>query len=671
MYNREDYFALDIGTRSIIGIYGNVENGKAIVKNVSQHLHEKRTMFDGQVHDIEAVANVARKVKEEIEKEIGKELKNVAIAAAGRSLKTIKAITEIEFEEEIEISAKEVREIDSKGLEIAERQLKENEAESVNYYNVGHTIMTYSVDSMELKNPVGHKGKKLGLEIIATFLPKTVIDALSAVMKSLNLSISFLSLEPIVAIEVAVPENVRLLNIAMVDVGAGTSDVAITKDGLITGYAMTSTAGDEVTEAISQKYLLDFDTAEEVKCALNSVDKVEFKDIVGQTYTMESSEVLASVEESVDTVAKNIADAIIEANGKPTSAVFLVGGGCQVPTLKEKVAKNLELAPERVAIKTAATIDNVITSSAVLNGPDAITPVGILVSASKSDKDNFVSVYVNDENIRLFRSPRLKVADALLSSGFGAKSLIGKKGKSKLIDINGQKKVFQGEYGSEAKITVNSEEANIDSDIKNGDIISIIPAVEGEDAVVMLDEILDGYKVTINDLPYPICTNIKLNGISLSSTNIPLDNGDKLNFGIIETLVDLAEEYEFDKNAIYEVNTDRVSLNTMIRPGDVIRISERTAPIESNEPKREVRQINIDHSIPREKSSYSIVVYCNGKVIKMVNETGKFKFVDIFEYINFDRTTPRGKLIIRLNGERADFSKSLQDGDEIEIYWEK
>ena len=67
-----------------------------------------------------------------------------------------------------------------------------------------------------------------------------------------------LTLEPIAAINVLIPPSMRRLNVALVDIGAGTSDIAITDAGTVIAYGMVPIAGDEVTEAISDHYLLDF-----------------------------------------------------------------------------------------------------------------------------------------------------------------------------------------------------------------------------------------------------------------------------------------------------------------------------------------------------------------------------------------------------------------------------
>lgn len=87
-------------------------------------------------------------------------------------------------------------------------------------------------------------------------------------------------MEPIAAINVAIPESYRLLNIALVDIGAGTSDISITKDGSIIAYGMIPLAGDELTELIVQNYLVDFKTAEYIKLQSTTEEEITYKDIM-------------------------------------------------------------------------------------------------------------------------------------------------------------------------------------------------------------------------------------------------------------------------------------------------------------------------------------------------------------------------------------------------------
>ena len=78
-------FALDIGTRSIVGMVGEKTEAGIRVLGAIRHEHTTRAMLDGQIHDVPEVAKVIRSVKAKLESEFGP-LKQVAIAAAGRAL---------------------------------------------------------------------------------------------------------------------------------------------------------------------------------------------------------------------------------------------------------------------------------------------------------------------------------------------------------------------------------------------------------------------------------------------------------------------------------------------------------------------------------------------------------------------------------------------------------
>ena len=94
-------FGLDIGTRSIVGTVGYREDEKnfRVVGQVVR-MHETRSMLDGQIHDIDKVAETILQVKNELEQLLQYKLENVCIAAAGRVLKTVNVRADYEFEEE-------------------------------------------------------------------------------------------------------------------------------------------------------------------------------------------------------------------------------------------------------------------------------------------------------------------------------------------------------------------------------------------------------------------------------------------------------------------------------------------------------------------------------------------------------------------------------------------
>ena len=243
-----------------------------------------------------------------------------------------------------------------KAYEIIRDENKKSQ-EEVNFYCVGYTVVRYKMNNNVISNLEGHKATKISTELLATFLPNEVIDGLYSAVERAGLYVANLTLEPIAAINVAIPEKFRLLNIALVDVGAGTSDICITKDGSIVAYGMIPQAGDEITELLAKTYLTDFHTADKLKRDLSKGDTVVYEDIMGLSYTLETKDVLAVTKDTVDGITKQIAEKIQELNGgKSVSAVFVVGGGGKIPGFTESLAGYLDIVKERVALRGEAGI---------------------------------------------------------------------------------------------------------------------------------------------------------------------------------------------------------------------------------------------------------------------------------------------------------------------------
>lgn len=238
--------------------------------------HATRAMLDGQVHDISVVGEEIKQVKEKLERKINRKLSGVCIAAAGRVLKTVTVEADMKMDPEVKISSEDIYSLDLNGVDLAHRQVCETVTD-VNYYCVGYTPVKYYLNGYEITNLEGHKGSEISVLLLATFLPEEVVDGLYAAVEIAGLEVANLTLEPIAAMNVAIPENFRLLNIALVDVGAGTSDICITKDGSIIAYGMIPCAGDEISEIIAKHYLVDFATAEKIKIGAGKNQKLHIK----------------------------------------------------------------------------------------------------------------------------------------------------------------------------------------------------------------------------------------------------------------------------------------------------------------------------------------------------------------------------------------------------------
>ncbi|MBE6061977.1 MAG: cell division protein FtsA [Clostridium butyricum] len=741
-FNQKDIiFSLDIGTRSIIGTVGIIKDKKFQVVCEKYMEHEERAMVDGQIHDIGLVASVVQKVKLAIEEETGIKLTNVSIAAAGRFLKTIDAKSEIEINDDEEIDKELVRSLELSAVKRAEEEI--NKTTEGKLYCVGYSVKNFYLNGFLISNLIGHKGEKITGEIIATFLPRSVVDSLYAVMNKVGLKATNLTLEPIAAMEAAIPKNLRLLNIALVDIGAGTSDIAISSKETISAYGMVPLAGDEVTETIVQEYLVDFNTAETIKRSIGD-SEIIYTDVLGLENSVSSENVLKAINSIVSKESDEISKKILELNGgKAPSAVFLVGGGAHTPGILEGIAEKLNLPAQRIAIKDRKAVTECVSDNAL--GSAGVTVLGIALTAIRSLGNDFIDVMLNNEPVSLFNSHKHTVMDVLLQAGINPSLLISKNGKSTRFTYNGCKRIVFGEYGTNAKITINGNEAGLETEVAEKDDIKLQFAQNGKDAAPKLCENIrnvNSISIYIDDQIVNIEPVTLVNG-KIENLEYIIKNGDnvevfipskikdikkyiiKEDINFVQNEVILNEEYEVsegerifkqyitelnkvksDNNSEIEVSeADNEEYNEKIEEKVVAEISDdaklentvegqtveeklvlsndEVEELKENTELNEEKKISIGVGDQIEKDLQvrndeikvykedfkSINVSINGNKTVMDGKND-YVIVDIFNYIDFDLTVPKGNIVIKINGQKCAYTDSIKDGDVIEIYWE-
>ena len=525
----ERIFALDIGTRSVIGIVAEqTPEGLKIIATERQE-HKTRAMIDGQIHDVPQVAAVIDNVKKALVKRTGP-LKSAAVAAAGRALYTMTAAAEMEFSGII--TAEQERSLDFAGVQAAQAKLAESHTvdDLSNYYCVGYSTVKYELDGTQLKTLVGQRGRIASATVIATFLPRQVIDSMHSALQSVQLDMQALTLEPIAAINVLIPATMRHLNLVLVDIGAGTSDVAITRNGAVIAYGMVPQAGDEITDALSQQFLLDFNVAEQLKRDVTNGLQGKFADIMGMEYDLSPEEVLKPIMPNIKKLAESIVQQILELNGgEPPQAIMMVGGGSLTPNLSKFVAEIMDLPMGRVAVRHPDKIDGVLDIPEELKLPDAVTPLGILKIASINTL-HFLRVYVNDAEYSLFNFRDLTVSDALLNAGIILKKLNGRPGLGTMLKINGENKFIPGTMGTMAQLTVDGSPANLDTPIHDGSRIQVIPGQSGASPEITLEDVLEippSYTVFINGEETSIAAQFIINGQAAQPGQL-LHDGDEI-----------------------------------------------------------------------------------------------------------------------------------------------
>ncbi len=563
-------FGLDIGTRNVVGTVGYKKDKEFVVVAQYAMEHETRAMLDGQIHDIGRVGRTISIIKEKLEDQIGQELTEVCIAAAGRVLKTVTTYVEYEFPEETVVTGEHIHTLDLLGVDKAAQELKDANDTKYKFYCVGYSVMKYYINDEIFSNLESHKADKISEKIIVTFLPEDVVDGLYMAVGFAGLTVANMTLEPIAAIDVAIPENFRMLNIALVDVGAGTSDISLTRDGSIIAYGMIPFAGDELTEMIVQHYLVDFKMAEHIKLSAAVDDEIEFEDIMSLKHTIKAEEVWKLTEPLVDKMTTEVAAKIKELNGEQSvSATFIVGGGGKIHGFDQMLAQKLELPQERVALRGAEVLKEVtFLQDDIEKDPLLVTPVGICLNYYEQ-KNNFIMVRFNGERLKLYDNNKLTIVDAAIQAGFPNDQLFPKRGREINFTVNGRPRIVRGDAGEAAIIRMNDRPASINTPIEPNCVITIEPSTAGREAHYLVGQLEEYHSSTItfevNGKLITCPRYVEVNGI-LEPPTYEIKEHDAIVTRSFYTVAQLAEfmDVELDMSADILVNNRVEDLQALV-----------------------------------------------------------------------------------------------------------
>ena len=695
-------FALDIGTRSVIGIVAEQREGLLHILATERMEHKTRAMLDGQIHDVPQVAAIIREVKRRLTERTGT-LSNAAVAAAGRALYTMTADAEQDITGTI--TPAQQRDLDFAGVQAAQKKLAHSHTvdDPTRYYCVGYSTIRYELDGNELKTLVGQRGRHAKATVIATFLPRQVVDSMQSALRETHLEMRALTLEPIAGINVLIPPTMRHLNLVLVDIGAGTSDVAITRGGSVIAYGMVPMAGDEITEAISREYLLDFNIAEDIKRKAADGQDVSFTDILGMKLSLSADQVLTAIKPSVEHLATAIAKQILELNGEAPQAVMLVGGGARTPMMPELVAGALGIPEGRVAVRQPDEVDGVADLPAELHAPDAVTPLGILKIASINTL-HFLAVWINDIEYSLFNFRELNVSDALLAAGISLRKYNGRPGMGLMITVNGERRSFPGTMGTLAQITIDGKSASLDSPIHDDCRIKLVAGENGTQPEIRLSEIvgtIDGYTVILNGEETTVAASILVNE-SVPDGDPILRDGDVIVSRRERTLGEVlraehlpptgrrisytlnGEARRFSTLPKITLNDAPAPLSTMLHEGDVIEYEETAIPtietvldLSAAASYATITYEGKEHQVPASGFSLTInghkaspgSVVEDGAVIAYQKGTGTANVSEALLAVGFTPppATSRVTFTLLVNGIKADFTSPIHTGDTLEV----
>ncbi|MBO7560917.1 rod shape-determining protein [Candidatus Saccharibacteria bacterium] len=376
--------ALDIGTDFVKAVMAKTsKKGKLEVIGVGRAHQAPDNMIKGAIANIPAVISVCEKALIDAEEEAGETANLTVVGIAGELVKgnttTVdyhrkdpnKPITEAEMNSIMKT-------VQDKSSVVAKKAISlEAGNRNVEIRLINSAIISLTIDGYKVNNPIGFKGSEISIQFYTAFAPLIHIAAIEKVCAELNLELLAVAVEPFAVCRACLGDNLesKFSGIVM-DIGGGTTDIAVIDEGGIEGTKMFSMGGRSFTKQIAEATGTDFDTAEEYKLnPYNDEFDQHLKDQINSAINRNLSVWLSGVEVALED---------FDIKGTLPKSVVLCGGGASLSALQEIMAisdwyKDLPFARRPVIyLLNTADLPDVIYSQKTKLDHSFMTALGLL-----------------------------------------------------------------------------------------------------------------------------------------------------------------------------------------------------------------------------------------------------------------------------------------------------
>jgi cell division protein FtsA len=377
--------ALDIGTEFAKALVFEISNdGKGTVRGVGRKRQGLSHMQSGTVADIAAVVDNCSVALQEAEEMAGFRPSQVVIGIAGELVKGFTTthnqerkkpdapISEAELQKLIDLVQREA-------LREAERSITwETGLPNVDVRLVHAAIVGASIDGYALTNPVGFQGRHVKIGIFNAFAPLVHLGALQSVASQLDLELLEVVAEPYAVARVLGSDQIRQAGALFVDVGGGTTDIALVRQGGIEGTRMFALGGRAFTKSLADRLDLPFPRAESLKVDYARGLDVERKD-----------EVAKIIADDVEVWGAGVELVMEELGGGDLlpGRIYICGGGSRLPEIRAALAaerfwKRLSFArPPEVVVMAPDQVETISDETDLLVDQQDVTPLGLAYQA--------------------------------------------------------------------------------------------------------------------------------------------------------------------------------------------------------------------------------------------------------------------------------------------------
>jgi cell division protein FtsA len=328
--------ALDIGTEYVKALIGRVEENEIVIVGMGRAHQGLSDMQAGAVADIGAVVENCDRALNEAEKQAGVSARGAIIGIAGELVKgtttTVrvarkqpnKALDMIEVERIIKL-------VQQRAEAKAKQQLAwELGGKNIDVRLVNSALVGIEIDGYTVTNPIGFQGRDVVVQLYTAFAPLVHIGALERVAEQLDLDLLAVAAEPFaVARSVIGDDQTNTMSAVLMDVGGGTTDIAVINDGGVQGTKMFGIGGRAYTRGIERDLAVDFDLAEKLKLALGQ----------GKVPAKQVQNVEAALKKTVDVWISGVELALAEFTKLDhlPHRLLLCGGGSSLDLLMDRL----------------------------------------------------------------------------------------------------------------------------------------------------------------------------------------------------------------------------------------------------------------------------------------------------------------------------------------------
>lgn len=267
--------ALDVGTEFVKALIGKVKGSEVEIVGVGRAHQQLADMQAGAIADIGAVVQNCNDALAQAEEQAGASVRTAVLGIAGELVKgTTTTVPCRRKDPELEIDIEEMEQMISLSQERASAKAKENlilelGGKQPDVRLVNSALVGITIDGYQVTNPIGFKGRDVVIQLYTAFAPMIHIAALERTAKELDLDLLAVAAEPFAVARSVIGDNPNAtMSAVLMDVGGGTTDIAVVNEGGVQGTKMFGIGGRAFTRSIERDVGTDFEMAEKLKLSV-------------------------------------------------------------------------------------------------------------------------------------------------------------------------------------------------------------------------------------------------------------------------------------------------------------------------------------------------------------------------------------------------------------------